>query len=63
MNDMKKGEIITEDSVSVLRTEKILTPGISPEYLTEIIGSTLTKDVTSGQGVEWKHITTSFSDT
>lgn len=63
MNNMKKGEIISKESISVLRTEKILTPGISPEYLEEIIGLTLTKDVCAGQGVEWQHITTTSSNT
>lgn len=51
MRAMKKGERIKADDVAVLRTEKILTPGISPEFLENVIGARLTKDVTSGSGV------------
>lgn len=52
MHDMKAGEIIGAGDVAVLRTEKILTPGISPEYLDEIIGKTLACDVKDGEGVK-----------
>ena len=52
MRAMKKGEVIGADDVAVLRTEKILTPGISPEYLDEVIGKTLACDVEDGQGVQ-----------
>ena len=51
MRDMKKDEIIGTNDVAVLRTEKILTPGISPEYLDDVIGKTLTQDVQDGEGV------------
>lgn len=52
MRDMKKGEIISEKDISVLRTEKILTPGISPEFYEEVIGSELCRDVSDGEGVQ-----------
>lgn len=51
MHDMKKGEKITEKDVAILRTEKVLTPGISPEFYDTIIGAVLAKDVESGAGV------------
>ena len=51
MKAMKKGEKITESDVAVLRTEKVLTPGISPKFLEKVIGSTLKNDVKSGSGV------------
>ena len=51
MHDMKKGEKITEKDVAILRTEKVLTPGISPEFYDTIIGAVLAKDVVSGAGV------------
>lgn len=51
MHDMKKGQVISEKDVAVLRTEKILTPGISPEFLDDVIGSVLTRDVTDGEGL------------
>lgn len=58
MRDMKKGDVIKENDVAVLRTEKILTPGIVPEFLENVVGSTLTRDVTSGAGVSWNDIIT-----
>ena len=48
---MKAGQIITENSVAVLRTEKILTPGISPRFLEAVQGKTLVRDVKAGEGV------------
>ena len=52
MRSMKKGEKIGNGDVSVLRTEKILTPGISPEFMELITGAVLTKDVENGAGVK-----------
>ena len=56
MRSMKKGEVIGQEDVAVLRTEKILTPGISPEYLDEVIGKTLACDVEDGEGVQLIHM-------
>ena len=51
MNAMKAGQVIGEGDVAVLRTEKVLTPGISPEYLDDVLGKTLARDVEAGEGV------------
>jgi sialic acid synthase SpsE len=51
MNAMKVGQVISEGDIAVLRTEKVLTPGISPEYLDDVIGKTLARDVEAGEGV------------
>ncbi len=51
MKAMKKGEKINAEDVAVLRTEKVLTPGISPKFLSRVIGSTLKNDVKAGSGV------------
>ena len=56
MRDMKKDEVICEEDIGVLRTEKVLTPGLSPEFLKTVTGAKLTEDVKSGEGVEWKHL-------
>lgn len=50
MRDMEKGEIIQEKDISILRTEKILTVGESPEFLPLFLGSTLQTKVISGEG-------------
>ena len=54
MRSLKKGSRIKPVDISVLRTEKILSPGISPEYFSTIEGSILEKDVCSGDGVKWE---------
>lgn len=51
MRDMRKGETITGDDIGILRTEKILTPGIHPRFFDEIVGARLSSDVEAGQGV------------
>ena len=52
MNDMKKGDVIGAQDVAVLRTEKVLTPGLTPDYLEKVVGSVLARDVQAGQGVQ-----------
>lgn len=52
MASFKKGHKISSQDISVLRTEKILTPGISPEFLDKLLGAKLTRDVENGQGVQ-----------
>ena len=59
MRDMKKGEVISEKDVAVLRTEKILTPGIGPEYLEKVIGATMVTDAEDGEGVTFDYISCS----
>ena len=56
MRNMKAGEVIGENDVAVLRTEKVLTPGLTPDWLDKVIGARLTQDVTSGAGVSAEHI-------
>lgn len=52
---LKKGEKVTENDLAVLRTEKVLVPGISPEFLEELDGARVAQDVQSGDGVQWRH--------
>jgi len=56
MRDMARGTVIGENDIAVLRTEKVLTPGMSPEFLDDIIGCVLQRDVTAGEGVRFEHI-------
>lgn len=55
LREMKKGETVTEKDIGVLRTEKILTPGIGPEWLETIKGKKLCQDVTNGEGITFSH--------
>lgn len=61
MRDMKKGEVVDERAIGILRTEKILTPGISPEYFDLIIGKTLARDVEDGAGLQFTDFIESVS--
>lgn len=53
---LKAGECASASDIAVLRTEKVLTPGISPEYADYIIGARLVRDVTNGAGVQWEDV-------
>lgn len=58
MRDMDAGETISAEDIGVLRTEKVLTPGISPEYLGTVVGARIVRDVTGGAGVSWEDLIT-----
>lgn len=54
MRAMKKGETVREGDIAVLRTEKVLSPGLSPRYLDTVTGAALQRDVDDGAGVAWE---------
>lgn len=54
MHAMKKGEVVKECDIGILRTEKILSPGISPEFFDTLIGSVLARDVEDGAGIQFE---------
>lgn len=54
--DMKAGEVITQDKIALLRTEKVLNPGLNPRYLDTVLGSKLQKNIEAGQGLLWHHL-------
>lgn len=51
MKAFEAGHILAAEDVGVLRTEKILTPGIGPEFLESVIGKKLRRAVGDGAGV------------
>jgi sialic acid synthase SpsE len=56
LSDIRRGEIISEGSVAVLRTEKKLRPGLSPEFLSMVIGARALRAIPAGEGVEWEDV-------
>lgn len=52
MKDFPQGYVIKKEDLGVLRTEKVLSVGISPEFYNLLPGKKLSKKVISGQGVE-----------
>ena len=57
MRAMKAGEIVKEEDAAVLRTEKILSVGLHPRFLKDILGKRLCRDVENGQGLSWDFFT------
>lgn len=56
MTDFPAGHVIVEGDIAILRTEKVLTPGIGPEFYDKVIGKTLKVAVQSGAGVKEEEI-------
>lgn len=56
MKDLSKGDIITLNDIGILRTEKILEVGVHPLFLDNFIGKKITKDIKSGDAVNWSCI-------
>lgn len=56
LKNLKKGDVIKPCDIGVLRTEKVLTPGISPEFIEIVTGSVLCSDVQNGEGVSFSHL-------
>lgn len=53
MRSMQKGETVRACDIGVLRTEKVLSPGISPEWLDKVCGATLSRNVENGAGIQF----------
>ena len=53
---IRRGSVIAEADVAILRTEKELRPGIGPEFLLQVIGATARRDIPDGEGIEWKDV-------
>ena len=49
---MRRGEQAAASDIAVLRTEKVLSPGISPEFAGVLEGAVLQRDVAAGAGVQ-----------
>ena len=55
MRDMKKGEKIGQGDIAILRTEKVLSVGISPAFYDMIMGAELCRDAENGEGLQFSH--------
>lgn len=56
VNNMKKGDLIKEEDIVVVRTEKVLSVGLSPQLKNVVVGAYLQKDVSEGEGVNFADI-------
>jgi sialic acid synthase SpsE len=53
MREISLGETIRESDVAVLRTEKVLRPGLSPEFLAVVVGARAKRRIPDGEGIVW----------
>ncbi|MCL2180486.1 MAG: N-acetylneuraminate synthase family protein [Treponema sp.] len=56
LRDIQKGGIIKRDDYAVLRTEKILRPGLEPFWEKEIEGRTARNFIPAGEGIRFEDI-------
>jgi sialic acid synthase SpsE len=54
--EIRAGRVITEDAVAVLRTEKVLRPGLGPEFLPVVKGRKAARTIPAGEGVTWEDL-------
>lgn len=54
--ELKAGTVLTRQNCALLRTEKVLRPGISPLYWEEILGRTVKCPVPDGEGIRWEDL-------
>jgi N-acetylneuraminate synthase len=50
---LKSGSEVSRDNTALLRTEKVLRPGIEPRFRGQVYGRRLIRDVASGDGITW----------
>lgn len=50
------GELLSTDNLAILRTEKILRPGLEPRFLSVVLGRHAARDIPDGEGVEWSDL-------
>ncbi len=56
LHKLNRGTILTEKNCALLRTEKILRPGIHPLYYNEVLGKKIKSDIPDGEGIRWKDL-------
>jgi len=53
VTEIRRGAQIGSADVAILRTEKVLRPGLGPEYLKLVIGARAKRAIPAGEGIEW----------
>ncbi len=56
VRDIGEGETLTETNTALLRTEKVLKPGLFPEFQPVILGKKTVKPVPDGAGITWDDV-------
>jgi sialic acid synthase SpsE len=53
LREIPRGEAIRETDVAILRTEKVLRPGLGPEFIRLVVGARARRFIPDGEGIEW----------
>lgn len=56
LTDLHAGTVLTAENIAVLRTEKILRPGLHPRFFDIIQGKKLSRDIPAGEGIAWNDL-------
>ena len=56
VNALAAGHKLTADDLAILRTEKVLRPGLAPQFVQTLLGKTLKRDVPAGEGLNWDDV-------
>ncbi|OQY31322.1 MAG: spore coat protein [Spirochaetaceae bacterium 4572_59] len=51
LGDLAPGTVLTEENMAVLRTEKVLGPGVSPVFYKKLIGKITKRYIPAGEGI------------
>jgi sialic acid synthase SpsE len=53
ISDIEKDEIYTSNNTALLRSEKLLSPGLAPEFYPEVLKRNASRVIKSGEGITW----------
>ena len=56
LRDIAPGETITEKDFAILRTEKILRPGLAPSWAVDLCGRTARQFIPAGEGIRFEDV-------
>jgi sialic acid synthase SpsE len=56
LRDIERGEVLRADMLGVLRTEKVLRPGLPPSWADHVTGRTARQFIPSGEGVRFEDV-------
>ncbi|MCL2800225.1 MAG: N-acetylneuraminate synthase family protein [Treponema sp.] len=56
LRDIQKGEVLKKEDFAVLRTEKVLRPGLEPYWENALIGRTVQDFIPAGEGIRFEDV-------
>jgi sialic acid synthase SpsE len=56
LGDIARGELFSEANLALLRTEKVLRPGLRPRDWEVVVGRRAATDIPAGEGLRWEDV-------